>query len=107
DVEYGYRREPPHEIDEHRALLRVEPHACEPGSGEAVERPGREDEEEVRAEGVPFHLAEREHLGLDGLPRDVEGQAVAKLEPEVLLVLGRDRDIVLSAVRGAPPAAGH
>ena len=53
DVEHGHGREAPHEVGEHRPLLRVELHAREPGAGEAVERAGREHEEEVRAGTCP------------------------------------------------------
>ena len=69
----------------------VELHAREPGAGEAVERPRREHQEEVRPEGVPFDFAEAQDSRFHGLARDVEGEAVAELEPELLLVFRRDR----------------
>src|SRR6516162_1264280 len=85
DVEDRDTREAVRELRQRAGGARCEIGAREVSAGGAFEHPGRKDDEKIRLEGIPLHLADARDRHLARLAGDIEGQLISDLEAERLL----------------------
>ena len=79
----------------------------DPGGRIGVQHAGREHDEEIGPERIPFDAAQAGHLGFQVLAGDLEAQGIVQGDAQVFRQPDLDRSDALTAIFRIPPAAGQ